>query len=521
MDESSHKSERSALISSTSFHSSTHLENRRTTLRRSVGYTQLFAFVVGILIGSGIYISPGLVAKYSSNMATGLVIWIFSGFICLFGALCFCELAILLKKTGGCYIYIKEAYGDLAGFITVWITVIVINPAGLSVVAVAIGEHAVGAFTDITSPHGIWMVKGISALCVLLSCAINIVSTSFTNNTQRLSALLQILSIMFFIGVGLWKVSTGGTQYYSNMFATNHTVDYVGLSVAMYSALWSYDGWGIIASVTEELTNPERDLWLAIVTGIPFVIICYVLINLAFMSVLSHTEMASSPIVASKFIETAMGKKFALIVPFIVAINCFGCLNAATFFVSRNMLSAAREGHLPEPLSYIHKERRTPVVALLVLSSMSLVWILSLGSGTGILITYFSFGVWVIYGLAISVTIVLRIKQPELPRPFKVWIANPIFMCLVSAYLVLAPFFKQPVECGICLLVILFSIPIYFMIVRCPAFTPSSMKNYKDSAYKSILQHLNLAVCIYVEENEESQSEVPQDETSMIESDKL
>ena len=518
MKDPSEFSERTALICSSEFiNSSSNMEARAATLRRSIGYPELFAYVVGTLIGSGVFISPGLVAKYSSNMAIALVIWILSGFICLFGALCFCELAISLKKTGGYYIYIKETYGDLAGFISVWTIEFIINPAGLAVIAVAIGEHAVGAFADVTSPNGIWMVKGISALCMLLSCAINIAGVSLTNKAQQSVTFLQILSIVFLIAVGLWKGATGGTQNYSDMFATNGTIDYNSLSVAMYSALWSYDGWGVIVSATEELINAEKDLWLAIVTGIPFVIICYISINLAFMSVLSHTEMSSSPIVASKFIEKALGGNVALIVPIMVAINCFGSLNALNFFLSRSMLSAAREGHLPEPLSYIHKERRTPVVALLFLFSTTLVWILTLGSGTGILITYFSFAVWVIYGLALSATIVLRITQPELPRPFKVWIANPIFMCLVSAYLVLAPFFKQPVECGICLLIILLSIPIYFVIVRGPSFMPTSTRRYKEHVYDFILRQLDLAVCIYVEDNEESQTEVAADETELVE----
>ena len=508
-------SERSPLIaSSESMNCSSNPERKTASLRRSVGYLQLIAYTVSILIGSGVYISPGLVAKYSSNMAIGLVIWILSGFISLLGALCFCELAISLRKTGGYYIYIKETYGDLAGFITVWTTVTVINPVCIALISVAIGEHAVGTFADIATPSGAWMVRGISALCVLSSCAINIVSTSFTNKTQQFFTFLQVLSMVFFIGVGVWKVSTSGVQNYSDMFGTNGTIDYNSLSVAMCSALWSYDGWGFIASATEELTNGEKVLWLAIVTGIPFVILCYVSINLAFMSVLSHTEIANSPVVASTFIEKALGGSVALIIPFIVAINCFGCLNSSNFFLSRTILSAAREGQLPEPLSYIHKERRTPVVALLLMFFTSLVWILLLGSDTDIFVTYFSFAVWIVFGLALSATIVLRLKQPELPRSFKVWIVNPVCMCLVSAYLVLAPFFKRPVDCGICLFILLLSIPIYFLLVRDPTFLPLSVRRYKERVYELVLQRLGLAVCVCVEENKESQSEVKSVETA-------
>ena len=508
MELSSRKSERSALISSsTSLQSSSYLDSNKKTLLKSVGYPQLFAYVVGILIGSGVYISPSLVAKYSNNMGIALIIWILSGIIALFGALCFCELAMLLKKTGAYYIYIKETYGDLAGFITVWTTVIIITPAGMAVVSVAIGEHVVGAYTEITSPNGVWMTKGIAVFCLLVSCLINIISTSFTNKTQSLFAFLQILSMTFFISIGVWKASTGGIQNYSAAFATNGSVEFQSLSVTFYSALWSYDGWGVMPSVTEELTNAQRDLWLALVTGIPFVITCYVLINLAFLSVLSYAEIAASPIVASEFVEKSLGSNFSFIVPIIVAANCFGCLNATIFFTSRNMLSAAREGQLPEPICYIHKHRRTPFIALFVSFLLSSAWTLSLGSGTGTLVTYFSFAVWIVYGLALAAVLVLRVKQPDLPRPFKVWIANPVFMCLVSAYLILAPFFKFPVECAICLATLLLSIPVYFMIVQDRACIPPSLKRFKEAVYNSILRRFDLAVCVFVEEHKEGPSE--------------
>ena len=499
------KSEQSTLVSSQSesLEKSYLSKNGGQTLRRSLGCTQLFAYVVGILIGSGIYISPGLVAKYSSNMAMALMIWAASGIICLFGSLCFCELAVTLKKTGGHYIFIKETYGDLAGFCMVWATILVICPAGLAVVAVAIGEHVVGSFANISTPNGVWMVKIISVVCIFVSFLINIVSTSFTSKTQAFFAVIQILGIMFFVCIGIWKVSTGSINNYVVMFAVNDThegsASFAGVSVAFYSALWSYDGWGVISTVTEELHNGEKDLWLALVTGIPFVIACYILINLAFMSVLSHTEMASSPVVATTFVAKCFGPKVALIVPILVALSCFGCLNATMFFLSRSMLSAAREGHLPEPLAYIHSGRRTPIPALLVLFLLGSIWVLALGSGTIILITYFSVAVWITYGAALFATIVLRIRRPNLPRPFKVWIVNPIFMTFVSLYLIIAPFFKTPIECCICLGTLLLSIPVYYLFIYNISSISSVFCRFKERIYKFILCYFNLTVCVYEE----------------------
>ena len=419
MAEKGRENEKSALITSSSLSTE---DKDGKTLRKSLGCSHLFAYIVTLLIGSGLYISPGLVAKYSNNMGTAIAIWIASGLISLFGALCFCELAVALKKTGGHYIFIKEIYGDFAGFFIVWANVVIIEPAALGLVAITIGEHIVGSFADINSTNGIWMVKGIAVICLFISFLININSTSFTSKTQKFFTSLQIISMVFFISVGMWKVVTGGTQNYANMFksGSGERITFRDLGVAFYSALWSYDGWGFISTVTEEVRNRERDLWLAIVTGIPFVIACYVLINLVFMSALSHHEMGQSTIVVMTFIEKSLGPKVALVVPIIVALNCFGCLNANYFFVSRTILSAAREGHLPEPLAYIHNKRRTPVPALLIFFLLSLTAVLVLGSGTTTLLAYFAFAIWIAYGLALFGTIVLRMTQPDLPRPFKV-----------------------------------------------------------------------------------------------------
>ena len=454
------------------------------------------------MLGAGVYICPGLVAKNSNNMGEALILWILSGLVSLFGSLCFCELAISVKKTGSFYIYVKEAYGDKAGFLAMWTLIIILDPAALAVVSVAIGEHIVGTFTDIGSPNGIWMIKGVAVFCLLFSSSINLVSTSFINKTQEFFSSLQIIVIVLFICVGVWKVSTGETQNYSSIFAANRSMDVKSLGVAFYSALWAYDGWGNLPSVTEELTNIQRDLWLAIVTGVPLVIMCYVLMNLAYISVLPFPEIASSPIVASNFIKKTLGTKLALMVPIVVTLTCFGTLNAGNFLVSRCMLSAAREGQLPEPLCYIHKQRRTPVIALIASFLLSTIWVLSLGSDTGILITYFSFAAWTVYGLALSATITLRITRPNLPRPFKVWIINPIFMCIVSAYLVVAPFFQHPIECVICLAILLLAIPVYLVALSNLKCLPPSFKRYKENVYACILHQLNLAVCVYMEDYE-------------------
>ena len=491
--------ELSALISESEATS----DSNQRQLRKSLTCIHAFAYIVGHLFGSGIFISPSLVARETSNMGMAIVVWIVSAIPCLFGALCFCELAIMLQKTGGEYIFIKEAFGDIAAFVAVWTQTFVIFPSGKAILAITIADHIIAPFYDITSTNGIWITKGVAIFSMLITVIINSVSTTFVSRTQVFFTVIQTTAVLFLAALGLWKVSTGHTSNYTHMFAnTTRDFDIGSFGLALYNGLWAYDGWGLISCITEELTNLKRDLWLSIVTGIPFVVICYVLINLALMSVLTHDEIASSETVATTFVQKIFGNKVGMIMPPVVALSCFSCINGAVFMQSRIFLSAAREGQLPEPLSYIHRDKRTPVPASDFLFILTIFWILANGTGTQTLITSFSFAVWLTYTIAIASVFVLRVTKPDALRPFKVWIANPIFTDLCGLILVLAPFIKRPVESSFTFAFILLSLPIYYFFIHKHDCLPECLKTCKKNLYRFILNHSNLVPCIFKADNE-------------------
>ena len=468
-------------------------------LRKSLQSFDIFVYVLSAIIGSGIYISPALVARYTNCMGTSLIVWTISGIVCLFGALCFCEMAVSLRKTGNRYIFIKEAYGDLAGFCTIWAQTLIISPTAVAVISVTISEHVVRMFTDISSEEGQFLVRVIAVACAVLSCIINCVSTHFAAKAQGLFGTVQLFGLMLFIFVGIWKVSTGGTENYKVMFKStgNRSLDFNSLSLAFVSALWSYDGWGGTVSLNEEVLNLNRDLRLGIITGIPFVIVCFLLLNLAFMSTLTHEEIGRSVTVATTFIERTLGVKYGVIVPIIVALSCFGSLNSTFMSGSRSILSASREGHVPKPLSYIHNTRCTPIPALLCLLILSMLWTFTLGSQLVSLVTYCSVSIWLLYGAALFGVIVLRIRRPDLNRPYKVWLIYPILTSLISAYFVIAPSFKRPVEFLICLITMLSALPVHFFVVYC---IPDSLQSSKMQTYAWILDHFPFAECVVEED---------------------
>ena len=467
-------------------------------MKRSLNAFQAFCFVVGILMGSGLFVSPSLVAKETSSMGLALMAWIVCGIICLFGALCFCELASAIEKSGGEYIFIKEIYGNVGGFITIWAQMFIIYPTSFALLSETVAGYCISPFYDLNTDTGFWIMKAVAVFTMCVSFTINCVSLSFVSKTQIIFTLIQTITILFVVALGIWKTSVGHIQNYLTMFKNTKAFDPKDLGVALYNSLWAYDGWGYICILTEEIKDPSRNLPLSVMTGIPFVIVCYVLVNLAFMSCLSHTEIANSPYIATAFVNKVLGHNAAIVVSVAAAISCFGSNNACLCVVARSLMSASREGHLPQPLSYIHRSRLTPIPALILEFVLSIIWILSVRSGLQTFVMFFSFAVWLTYGMALFGVVVLRIRQPDLPRPFKVWIANPILMSLVSLYLIIAPFAKKPIESGICLLLMLSAVPVYFIFVLKHDSFPKFIIAAKERCYSMLKRHFNLVPCIFV-----------------------
>ena len=488
-------SERSALIASKQRRFNERDVNEKQ-LKKSLGWTHVFVYVVSSIIGAGIYVSPGFVARYTNNMGSSLIIWTISGIVCLIGALCFCELAIALRKTGNQYIFIKETYGNLAGFCAIWTQLLIVYPTAIAVISVTISEHVVEIFAEDSSEEGQWLVRIIAISCCIISVGINCISTAFNSKVQTVLGVVQILGLALFICIGVWKVSTGETQSFRTMFDSNDSgsMDFNSLSLAFVSALFSYNGWGGTVSLNEELHNINRNLKLGIITGMPFVIICFLLFNLALMSMLTHGEMGRSITVATAFIEKSIGAEYAVMVPLIVAFSCLGSLNSIFMSGSRSILSAAREGHLPLSLSFIHKDRCTPIPALLCLLSLSILFILILGSQLVNLLTFYSLGIWLTYIAALFGVIVLRIRRPDLHRPYKVWLIYPILTTIVSCYIIVAPFFKRPIECSICMVILIAAVPVYYVALRC---IPKSVMKFGDRLCCWMLDHLPLAECVF------------------------
>ena len=470
-------------------------------LQKTMGFSQGFLLIVGILIGSGIFLSPTLVAHSTKNMGVALMIWIACGLIALFGALCYCELGCAIKRAGGNYAYIFEAYGPLPAFLCSWTTVFLIDPAGIAAITLTFGTYAVKPFYD-DDAHA-WLAKVLAASVIVIIAFVNCWSVKAAARAQAIFTFAQITAVLFVVILGIWQMAIGKVDNIHHMFDSGNStaVSHFGsvqlgqLAIALYNGLWSYDGWSLVSNVTEEMHNLERNLFLSVITGIPFVVFCYVAVNLSLMTVLTRDEIANNPTVVITFVQKILGTKVSYIMPVFVALSCYGAANGTVFACGRLTLAAAREGHMPEVFGMIHKKRLTPIPAVILSSLIAGLLLVPDGSNLESLIGYFNFACWTIYGMSIFAVIVLRIRRPEMDRPFRIWLIIPIIMSLVSLFLVSIPFVERPVQGAISIAVILFGVPVYFLLVYMRSRHCSCFVNCVKGFNSGIQKAFNLAPC--------------------------
>ncbi|KAK9517627.1 hypothetical protein VZT92_022980 [Zoarces viviparus] len=435
-------------------------DDRKVGLGKKVTLLRGISIIVGTIIGAGIFISPKGILKHSGSVGMSLIVWIACGVLSLFGALCYAELGTCIKKSGGHYTYILEAFGPQMAFIRLWADLIAIRPAAMAVISLAFGQY-------ILEP--LFMPCAIPPMAVKLATAIGITSVMYLNSmsvtwTARIQILLtfsKLLAISIIIVPGMYQLFKGETKNFENAFELSN-VKLSGMPLAFYSGMYAYAGWFYLNFLTEEVDNPERTLPLAISISMAIVTFCYVLTNVAYYTVMSADELLASEAVAVTFAEKLMGK-FSIVVPVFVALSCFGSMNGGLFALSRMFFVASREGQLPEVLSMIHVRMHTPLAAVLILYPMTILQVFV--GDIYSLLNFMSFLRWLFIGVVVLGLIYLRYTKPDLPRPFKVPLFIPVVFCLTCFFMVFLSLYSDPVNTGIGFAISLTGIPAYYIFI--------------------------------------------------------
>lgn len=446
--------------------------SREPQIKRRIGLIHAIALVVGGIIGSGIFISPRYVVKYSGSVGETLVVWTCGGVISLFGGLCYCELGTLIKKSGGDYIYLKLAYGRFIGFLYSWVNVWFLEPASMAILSLTFATYATEPFflsraTDTSSgadcfpPTGLKKLLAACAICIL--AMVNCFSVRLAARAQVFLTFCKLLSVASIVIVALIRLLQGHTTGFTHGVFKGSSSDPGNVGHAFYSAMWAYNGWNGLNFVTEEVKNPNKNFPRTLMVSILLVTLCYVLMNFAYISVLTKEEILASDAVAMTF-AFRLSPVFGAIMPLIVSLSCFGSLNTGMFSSSRVIFSIAREKQLPSCLAMLHRKSQAPVPAILMRAILSLLMLLPTNIEN--LLNWLLFVDWLIYCIIFIGVIWLRKKKANSPRYFKVNILIPIFMAGVSLYFAVTPFISNPMESAFGLSVIFAGIPTYYIFLK-------------------------------------------------------
>ncbi|MGA3260400.1 MAG: amino acid permease [Bryobacteraceae bacterium] len=442
----------------------------RIELKRDLGPWAAASIVIGTVIGSGIFLVPHDMILRVGTPGWVFVVWIFGGLLTLAGALSYAELAAAIPEAGGEYAYLREAYGPLWGFLYSWTQMWVAKSGSIATLATGFFYYLANFFPALDGvfyrlplplgPHGApldlhW--GQLLAIGLIAALAwLNYFGVKLGGDVQVAVTTVKVVLIAGIVVAGL---GFGSPHAAAPVSAVPLTA--AGFFAALVAALWAYDGWNNVAMVASEVRDPQRNLPRALIGGTLAVIAIYLLANAAYFRVLSPVEVGASPRVAGEMMRRILGSAGAGGVSIAAMISIFAALNGSILTGSRVPYAAARQGYFFRAIARVDEKHRTPGVSILALSAWSALLVLS-GSYRQ-LFTYVIFASWILYGMATAAVIVLRIKRPDLPRPYRTfgYPVVPILFVLVAGVFIISTLWDSPRESIMGIALILLGLPFY------------------------------------------------------------
>jgi APA family basic amino acid/polyamine antiporter len=413
-------------------------------LRAELGLLDATMINVGTMVASAIYLVPAGIAAYFSGVFPTLLVWVAGAVVSLFGALSVAELGAAMPDAGGQFVYLRRAFGPVWGFLYGWGSSVIINPASIAAIAVGFATY-LGHFIPL-GPTGIKLaaIGSIVGLTVL-----NCFGLKLGAITQNILTAIKILAAAGLILV-CFLLPGGSPANFEPFWPAEPWPSLVGsFGVAMIAVLYAYDGWIEITYVGSEMKRPERDMPLSIVISTVLVSVLYIGVAIAVTYVLGHAAVARSERVATDAASVVLGAAGAALIAGSIVISTLGANNGIVFTAARVPDAMAREGQFFRFAGQVSRRYDVPVTSLLVQGLWCIV--LALSGTYNQLATYVVFVSFLFYGMSCAAVIVLRRREPDLPRPYRTWgyPVTPIAFILFAAYLVINTIREQPLDSAI------------------------------------------------------------------------
>jgi len=441
-------------------------------LSRELGVSQACAVVVGTIIGSGIFLVPAEMMQAVGSARLVYLAWIVGGLLSLFGALTYAELGAMKPQAGGEYVYVRDAYGPLAGFLYAWTWFLIAKPASIATVATGL-VRILGSFSTfsffsdplVVQPFTITYGQLVAIASALLISLLNYLGIKKAGEFQLIFTVLKVGVILAIVGIG-FSFGGGNWGHFAESFAGARG-GITGFMAALVAALWAYDGWNDLNMVSEEIRQPERNIPIALILGVAIVGVLYMLVNAAVQFVLPAAAIAASPRPASDAIGLVRGPMGTSIVSAAMAVSMLVTLNGTIMSGARVPFAVARDRYFFATLATVHPRFHTPSAAIVVQAMLAVILLLIGGSFR----QFFSlaiFAEWLFYMIAGSTVFVFRRREPQTARPYRVWGYPfvPALFVVASALLLYYTFTDNLRNSTFGALAILAGIPVFFAFAR-------------------------------------------------------
>jgi basic amino acid/polyamine antiporter, APA family len=448
----------------------------RLELARDLGVSHASAVVVGTIIGSGIFLVPAEMMQAVGSARLVYLAWLVGGALSFFGALTYAELGAMKPQAGGEYVYVRDGYGPMSGFLYAWTWFVIAKPGSIATVATGLvrilGTFAIFSFFSrnaIATPFAVTWGQFLAIAAAIFISFLNYMGVKKAGEFQLIFTVLKVAIILGIVAV-CFGGGSGSWSHFGESYA-GAKGGIAGFMAALVAALWAYDGWNDLNMVAGEVKRPERNIPIALIAGVATVGVLYVLVNAAVQYVLPASAIAASPRPASDAVAVAAaavwgragaGVFAAKLVSLGMAISMLVTLNGTIMSGARVPFAVARDGYFFRALAEVHPRFHTPAVAIAVQALLSIMLLL-LGGSFRQLFSLTIFAEWLFYMIAGSTIFVFRWREPEAARPYRVlgYPLVPALFVAVAAVLLYYTFRENWPNSLYGMLVILAGVPVF------------------------------------------------------------
>jgi APA family basic amino acid/polyamine antiporter len=444
-------------------------------LVRALGPSSVVLFVLGSVIGSGIFLTTGRMAATLPSAPLVLAAWLAGGVVILCGGLTYAELGAMFPRSGGVYVYLREAFGPLVAFLYGWAAFLVFWSGGIAAVAVGFADYfsyfvpALGTariLASVATPLGVWHLSAaqiVAVACIAVLAAVNYVGVRSGN---AVNIVLTVAKVAGLASLPLLVLAVGGTSPQWSPAVPPVDRPLAAFGVIMIAVLWTNDAWYCVTWIAGEVRQPQRTLPRGLLAGIFSLTAIYTVVNLAYLYALPMDVLAGTSRVAEAAAARLAGSRGATFVALTVVVSTLGCNVAAILAGARLLFAMARDGVFLRAAARVHPRYHTPHVATIALCAWASV--LALSGTYEQLFTYVVFASLLLQTIGVLAVFRLRRTRPAMPRPYRTWgypVVPAIFVCVSSA-IVLNTLVERPTEAMVGLGLLALGLPVYWYSKR-------------------------------------------------------